>query len=250
MCLVVSALCTNLDDDFFPSSFSARADLALDALYARQSLQEGHHCFEAIALLRAWDVALFWTLDESALEEAVDLVIDLLLALDPQRHFAHVHEFRTLVRSGDFSLEDDTAKFMLLKTIMKCAALGRLARPDVIAHNYIKKSVEDFAKRAPLEKLPGLVFTSPARNRGTLDVDRSAPVIFDAVFRPLFEAYCQLNPSAGAVLAGIKANEAKWWAGMKTEAPPEMETEPEPEVAQEDEKAEELLGPDTLMEKE
>jgi hypothetical protein len=256
-CLILASLCSNVDNDFFPSAFAPRSDVALDILYSRQAVLEAHHCFEAITLIKASDLILLWTFEEAALTEFIDLFINLLLARDWQRHFTFLHEFRNLSRSGTFSMEQEESRSMLLRALMKCAVIGRMARVDTISHRYVTPLVKGFAKRGPLEKVPGLIFSSNARNRDALDIDRSAPIIFSAVFRPLLHGFSQLIPLAGPIFLQFRTNEQKWWGMVDAPEPisemPTPETPDDtdtPEETQTPGTPEEQLGPDTLMEKE
>jgi hypothetical protein len=240
--LVLAALCREMNAHFFGP---CKNELAMDVLYSKQSVFEGYHCFEALSLVFASDLMLFHTVADYDVEEIVELLLDLILATDSQKHFVLMHEFRIASRADDFPLTEDANKLLLLKLLMKCAGVGILTRPPDIAFKGVASRCDEFFRRGPIKKEQGIVFkSSVVKNRQGIDVAKSQPIVVGRVLKPLFDVLGKLLPPLEAFAASLRENEVKWWGSPPRESAAQEDEKGEPERQPDLE-----LGPDRLMEK-
>ena len=240
-CLLIAALCHNIDREYCKSAFNTKSNIALNILYSKQPVLEAHHCRKAISILYSPDVSAFASVNERLAAECVDLIIDLIMATDYQKHFDLIQEAKTLPEGSS-----PERMRLIMKLIVKCADVGVIARPEPVAIKYIPSICDEFLMQGPLTKLEGIIYKSENHTRVNIDKDRTAPIIFGSVFEPMFDTLAHLVPAFDSLLSTLESNEVKWW-GQRGQQEPTSARSSE-SGGDSIEPAGHALGPDSLME--
>jgi hypothetical protein len=223
LALLLAAFCHDLDIGFFSEEIASRVPQGTDVIYGRQSVLEGHSCFEAITLVCQQDIGLLNSFQDSEIDDLIAAMCQLILGTDSQKHFELIQEARTAAK-GQFSLEDDDQRLLLLKLVLKCADMGAIARPPEVAQKSLQFVCEDFLKRGPIQKLAGIVYgSSLVQNRQSIDVSRSTPTVFASVIQPTFNTLLQFLPKMADFAKQVRENGQTWWPnGIPDEEAPQL----------------------------
>ena len=230
ICLLIAALCSNLDTKFSTFPLQTKNEIALNILYSKQPVFEAHNCRKTISLLHSSDVRLFEFVSDKLAEECTDLIIDLILATDYQKHFDILQEMKTVTPSEN--------RRLIMKMILKCSQVSTAVRPEPIACKHLQTVCNEFLRQGPLGKLHGIIYKSENHSRSNIDTDRTAPIIFGRVFEPMFAALAEAMPAFEPLLVNLQSNRVKWWGQPESARSDNGNVEPSGQA----------LGPDRLME--
>ncbi|OHS95013.1 hypothetical protein TRFO_10718 [Tritrichomonas foetus] len=263
LALLIASLCHNLGSSFFPTTFTNRADNALELLFSKSPVFEEHSCAETISIISSPEINLLESMDEETTEYTNNLIIKLILSTDFFRHFELMHELKVRTNNEQFDWTDAENTLLLMKIFLKCADVGVIAKIPIVADKFKNIVCNEYFQHGPIDKPKDLIFKSKInRDRSHLDKDRSRRSVLNSVFAPMFRILQKIYQQLEDMNLCISENINKW-TGLQSDPNSNINTdegnksggdgEESPESNEEEEEEETSddnakLGPDRLLE--
>lgn len=209
LCIMVSALCHDLDHPGLNNNYQINAKTALALLYNDISVLENHHCFVAFKMMRDPECNLVESLDLETYREFRKTVITTILATDMAHHFEFLAKFQTRTQTGPLSKESKDDKQQLINIILKCADVSNAVRPFRVAKTWANRLIEEFLYQGDQERAQGLAI-SPLMDRSSLDKEQMQVNFIDYIAGPLYKSFIQFVPNLQCLMNSMHANREQW----------------------------------------
>jgi len=218
-CLIVAALCHDLDHPGLNNTYQINAKTKLALLYNDISVLENHHASLCFTLLNDPECNILEGLTMDEHREFRKNAISNILATDMAHHFEIISKFQTRLQTGSLSKENKDDKCHLMNIVIKCADVSNAVRPFVTAKRWAEKVVEEFVQQGDKEKELGLQ-VSPLMDRESMDKVQLQINFIGYLVEPLFKAFVQYIPAAGTLLTNMQANRNHWTRYLERQREP------------------------------
>ena len=177
-CLLVAALCHDIDSERVPEKYAQKSSTAISELRIRQSV------------LEALSVDTFYSLSDSChlfsednKKEAEDLVKTLILGTSATKHFFYIDMIKEETEGKSF--DENPIPYMIL--IMKCCDYSIYTEDYSLLEKQLYIVSDEFYESGDLTKIPPLQYTVFSKQRECIDKKASAGIFFFNVVVPIFE---------------------------------------------------------------
>jgi len=225
LCIMVSALCHDLDHPGLNNNYQVNAKTPLALLYNDISVLENHHCYVAFRLMKEPDCNIVENLDSETYREFRRTIINTILATDMAHHFEILTKFQTRIQTGPLSKESKDDKQQVINIILKCADVSNAIRPFPVAQAWAHMLIEEFLAQGDEERSQGLAI-SPLMDRNSLHKAQMQVNFIDYIAGPLFKCFVQYVPNLYILTNTMQSNRVLWSAGL-IEKSQTQETTPE-----------------------
>jgi GAF domain-containing protein len=181
LCLLVAALCHDLDHDGRSNAFHVNAATELALRYNDRSVMENHHCALTFAILRSRaGQGVFAGFggggggggggsgvggnNSEDLRFARRAICEAILSTDMVGHFALTRELQD--HGPNFSAGTDADRLLLIRVLLHAADVGNPVRAFGVAVRWSARVHEEFSAQARLERRMGLPVTAAAAPLG------------------------------------------------------------------------------------
>lgn len=194
-----------------------------------RSVLENHHVSLAFRLTEDNQTAnVFQALDGPTYREMRSSIIDMVLATDMSQHFEHLTKFSALVTSEDveqgssisLSKEDQEARQVMKRIIVKCADISNPLRPMHLCREWAGRIAREYFTQTEEEKLRHLPVVFPDFDRETCNIPTTQIKFMDFFISGLFESwhnYCHIPE----LLEQLSCNYETWKSEIESPSPSE-----------------------------
>jgi len=213
-CLLISAICHDVDHPGNTNAFLIATSSQLALQYNDKSVLENFHCFKTFQTIRKQQNNILLNLTASEQKEFRMLTINTILATDLSSHLEIIGKFKSLCEGG-YNKDNREHVKLLMQLTLKCSDVGNPARPFPIAKYWAEMVQEEFFFQGDQEKEHKLQI-SPYMDRAAAAAS-DHPLLaqmqinfIDYIVAPVFAAYQQLVPAASVCNDLIISNKQKW----------------------------------------
>eukprot|EP00127_Corallochytrium_limacisporum_P000539 Clim_evm4s17 gene=Clim_evmTU4s17 len=222
-CLLLSAVCHDVDHPGVNNNYqiATRSDLAI--LYNDQSVLENHHCSLLFQTAQQPGLRIFNTFKNKEFQNARKKIISAILATDNSNHFtlmdslnvrlSSVEEqpFVTNVRESKETMNKSrTDRQLLIQILLHGADISNVGRPLDLSCKWSGLVQEEFFQQGDFEKMNGIE-VSPYMDREQPNQPRLLVNFIDFLVQPLFVATNQVISGIGdEILPNIEKCREYW----------------------------------------
>lgn len=206
--LLISGICNDIGHT--GHTFGSKAQIPLGILYKEQSVMETFHCGSLIQILSRPQCNIACTLNNENTVTFWTNVIDCILSTDMNQHRKLIEEAEAKFaqNGGSFDLNNQQAKLLLMKFLVKCAVRGRMARVHDLRQPWCTVLCEKAFPNADMNNNDDN--SSIIVNETYIQIARRQIEFMQAYDMPLFSILGRIVPALQSLANQVSVNLARW----------------------------------------
>ncbi|CAI9740194.1 cGMP-specific 3 3' [Octopus vulgaris] len=209
ICLLVAALCHDLDHRGYNNAFQVKTASPLATLYST-SVLENHHIDQSIRILKTEDTNIFKNVPAEKYQKGLKLIEKAIIATDLVVYFERRNIFKRKIEVEDQTLSSQETIDLLISMMMTACDLSAITKPWEVQRKTAIMVAAEFFEQGDIEtqcKYPVLPMMDRSKR---YELPKMQVGFIDFVCTLLYKLLHQVHEELKPLYDGMLENRAHW----------------------------------------